>query len=471
MPRSLMDPNYVAPTQGQLLRSGALRGLLDVSPVGLADLVANLLGKREPGAALMDLAGMDYGDQSFTGRGGAEEFGRAVANAAPGLTAMSPLTAGSRAMAIGGNQEGKVKLFTPTTMPQVAERYPETIPGVLKTDPKTGKEFIGKQLSPEALAVQKLRKAAQAEVDAGNYEPYFDVSKRGYVDPSHYPLGGDSRMVVPKRADTIAKWESIVDTPEAKQRVLDAYKAGSAYPGAKDWYAMRQLEQEFIKEYGAETGRKMFKERFADAMAATTGGADPTDNLVMAHYGNYLKNKGLPVPESAADMPFPVGGRYASGNMGLFDKFINGGVPFGNENPKRMNFAGNFTGHQNRGTIDEQMMGLLRPGALLAPEKGTYGIHENVVADVAKSLGIPTANVQDVAWAGGKVAKDPTFKPRPMIQIVNEAIARTSKITGMSPEEIVRRGLVRAEIPLYGLGGASLLSPQLRTLLDEAPAD
>jgi hypothetical protein len=44
-----------------------------------------------------------------------------------------------------------------------------------------------------------------------------------------------------------------------------------------------------------------------------------------------------------------------------------------------------------------------------------------------------------------------------MIGIINEAIERTHRITGMPREEIVRRGLVRSEIPLYGMGGAAVM--------------
>jgi hypothetical protein len=41
-----------------------------------------------------------------------------------------------------------------------------------------------------------------------------------------------------------------------------------------------------------------------------------------------------------------------------------------------------------------------------------------------------------------------------MISHVNDTIERTHRLTGMPKAEIVRRGLVRGEIPLYGLGGA-----------------
>jgi hypothetical protein len=40
-----------------------------------------------------------------------------------------------------------------------------------------------------------------------------------------------------------------------------------------------------------------------------------------------------------------------------------------------------------------------------------------------------------------------------MIPQVNAAIERTHRLTGMPRSEIVRRGLVRKEIPLYALPG------------------
>jgi hypothetical protein len=36
-------------------------------------------------------------------------------------------------------------------------------------------------------------------------------------------------------------------------------------------------------------------------------------------------------------------------------------------------------------------------------------------------------------------------------------IATTYRLTGMPRQEIVRRGIVRAEIPIYGLGGMAVM--------------
>jgi hypothetical protein len=46
---------------------------------------------------------------------------------------------------------------------------------------------------------------------------------------------------------------------------------------------------------------------------------------------------------------------------------------------------------------------------------------------------------------------------KPMISHINDAIERTHRLTGMPREEIVRRGLIRKEIPMYGLGGATAM--------------
>jgi hypothetical protein len=41
-----------------------------------------------------------------------------------------------------------------------------------------------------------------------------------------------------------------------------------------------------------------------------------------------------------------------------------------------------------------------------------------------------------------------------MISHINDAIERTHRLTGMPRDEIVRRGLIRGEIPLYTTGAA-----------------
>lgn len=81
---------------------------------------------------------------------------------------------------------------------------------------------------------------------------------------------------------------------------------------------------------------------------------------------------------------------------------------------------------------------------------------EAALAERAAHAGVDPRYYQEVAWAGAKDAKTKGgYKASPMIQNVNEAIERTHRITGLPKDEVVRRGLVRAEIPLYGLAGAA----------------
>jgi hypothetical protein len=334
---------------------------------------------------------------------------------------------------------------------ELATRYPEVAPPVPAVDKKTGKEFLQKALSPEAEAVAKVRKAAQKDIDKGNYSPYFNVEERYYADPANYPLTGTTITdALPKKAETQAKYRAMADTPEARQRLGGAYEAAKDDPLAKDWYAMGQLENEYVKELGPELGRARFREDFAESMAATTGGADPTSNLLMSYFGNFQKGQGLGIPKAAYEMPYPIGGRFASGNMAQYDKMINqGGGISAADNPKRFNFAADFMGYRDRPTIDEQMSGLFQEG-LLTPPGGAYGAYEEVLNDVAKQYGVSPVNFQDVAWAGAKGTQG-----KPMISHVNEAIERTSRVTGLPPQEVVK-GWINRRTPMYGMGGGAL---------------
>lgn len=337
---------------------------------------------------------------------------------------------------------------------RVAREYPEIAPPKMTTDPKTGKTFPQKDLSQEAIAVQKARQAAQKEIDQGMMgRPFFDITKREYVDPSNYPLPGRTlTSQVPKKAETVEKYRQIAEGPDATERLLSAYRRGSEAPMARDWYAMKQLEDEFIKELGPDAGRQAFRQRFAEPMAATTGGADPTSNLMMTAYSNYMDTAGKTLPTSAFELPFPVGGRFVSGNMEQANKYRqSGGIPI--DNPKRHNFASNFMGYRDRPTIDEQMMGLFAPGKG-APEPGTYGVYEAALNKLAAREGVNPVNFQDVAWAGAK-----NYQGKPMMQEINEMIYRTGRITGESAEDVLR-GFIRGNKPMYGITGLGALGMQ-----------
>lgn len=160
-------------------------------------------------------------------------------------------------------------------------------------------------------------------------------------------------------------------------------------------------------------------------------------------------------------MPVPVGGRYIQGNLDMHRKLSGEDVRIPPDtNPKRYDFDANFLGHKDRATIDEQMMGVIDPGGPQAPQNNAYGLHESPVHELARQKGTDPRNAQELVWAGGKAmrneAKNTTrgraLQGKPMIGFVNEAIERTHRLTGMPREEIVRRGIIGSEIPVYGLG-------------------
>lgn len=335
---------------------------------------------------------------------------------------------------------------------KIAQQYPDVLPPTLEIDKKTGKQYLAKQLSPEALAVQKARQAAQKEIDTGSplYQPYFDITKRSYVNPADYPLSERTLdLTMPKKADTLAKHRAMAQSPEATARLESAYDAAAGSPTAHGFYMMKQLQDEYIKEYGPELGRLAFKRDFADPMAATTGGQTPTANLMMTAMHNYFANKGMPMPSKGYEIPYPVGGNKLQSNIDMSQKLFNTGSLPAADSPKRFNFSSNFLGHSDRPTIDEQMMSLFNPGGKGAPD--WYGVNEEAVNILSKLRGVEPVNYQEVAWAGAK-----GYPGQPMIEDVNQMIYRTHRITGEPQKDVLRR-FIRREGPMYGITGLGAL--------------
>lgn len=346
-----------------------------------------------------------------------------------------------------------------------ADEYPPVPPGVPSVDKKTGKKFTSKGSSPITEEFMKARQKVNKDIAAGEYDPFFPLDQRFYADPSQYNLVGNTLTdTLPKTQKTLDAKIAQFDTPTARESLIRAYERSANDPLAKDWYATGQLEKLFMDELGEEAGRKAYREMFAEGMAATTGGADPGSNLLMAQYGNYLRSRGMEVPDASYKMPVPIGGRYVTGNMAMYDKVLNQGNALTTSGqPKRFNFAANFMGDTSRATIDEQMTKGMTEGKFNAPPQGSYGVLEAIVGDVAKEVGVDPANFQDVSWAGYK-----QITGKPMIEFVNEAIERTSRLTGRSPEEVAK-GIPRGT-PLYEAAGSAMTGAViLDQLIESAP--
>ena len=438
--RLLGSENQLAPNAGI--------GLADFTPAGI------LFGAEEGGR---DLGKGSYNIGEGNYLGGSVDAGMGLLGIAGAMLPggrVAKKGIGKVADAVKATKTGKTAAKTGAgyDLAKIANQYPDIAPPSLAADKKTGKEFLQKELSPEAKAVEKSRKAAQKEIDAGNYKPFFNVDERYYADPANYPLPGTTLTdAMPKKQATIDKYTEELITPEAKARLQAGYDKGNMDPMTKDWYAMGQLEEQYVKELGPEAGRAAFRKDFAEGMAATTGGNDPTSNLLMAHYANYMRQAGQELPANTYNLPYPIGGRYAAGNISMYDKVINQGKGLSAyDNPKRHNFAGNFMGHRNISTIDEQMSGGFKPG-MAVPPGDSYGILEGTIADLARQNGVQPANFQDVAWAGLKGTNG-----KPMMQQVNEMIERTSRVTGQTPQEVLK-GFITKTKPMYSVAPVGLL--------------
>ncbi len=324
------------------------------------------------------------------------------------------------------------------------DMYPALGLPTLETDKNSGKRFLSKGETPESKAFMDARKKAQREIEAGNYTPMFDPEQRFDADVTKYDARSDTTQYArPKKEATVQQWRSRVQTDDARQRLRAAYQAGVDSGGHERWYQMGQLERAYMDELGEDAGRKAFQTDFAEAMAATTGGASPTDNLLQAAFANFERTMGRRAPQAGFEAPSPVGGRYFSGNMAQYNKVVTDGAgldPAGQ--PKRYNFAGNFLGDTNAVTIDEQMTQVITPGQK-APPGDSYFAYEELVRELAKEAGVSPREYQEVVWGGTKaMSSKGGYKGKPMIAHVNEAIERTARVTGRSQDEVLK-GLIR----------------------------
>jgi hypothetical protein len=458
----------------------------------------------------------------------ADEWARGMAMNTMGTGAVMgvPVRGAEMALGAGAVRPKMGAVLTPEAKyPQYAEAYPPTGPGVPTIDPKSGKPYMAKANTPEAEAFAATRNAIQKDMDANGYQAYFDPAQRFHADPSQYPPMLDTALQLPKKMETIEKYTQELDTPETRAALQRMYKAGQQVPNAENWYMMGQLEREYVKEFGPQIGREKFRTDFGGAMAATTGGADPTSNFLMGHYSNYLRNKGQDFPRVTAaenqqvkdfaegqgvpyvdkkgrpidktgdiasyGLPFPIGGQYAAGNLDqykrVFQEVAQGkdiAQALEDANPKRLDFMQSFTGNPSSFTWDKQMTLGATAGKYDKPPGDSYGIMERMAREEAAKTGVPAQNFQDVGWAGQKAMME-AAKPLggkfqgpsgihnfqyegPMISHVNDAIERTHRLTGMPKEEIVRRGIVRGEIPIYGVAGGVPIFPMGETAAQDS---
>jgi hypothetical protein len=334
-------------------------------------------------------------------------------------------------------------------MTQLRERYALTSPPVCKFDKETGEWYLAKDPSQEELQLEALLDTFQRDIDAGKITPHFDPAKRRYADGTYYPRTMDTGDIKAVRASTQQKHEDIAHSTEATQRLDDTFERGEQQKeNARDFSAVGELEDKFIQELGPDKGREEFR-KWAETVATTSPGADPRANLRGAQFARYMRTKGLPLPIRGADIPYPAGSRFGAPNLKQFQKILMEGSGITSANPKLYDYASELLGHTDRGPpIDEQRFRLMDPERS-APPPGSYGHYKGAVVDRAAAHGVSPTHFGDMLYAGARE----NHWTKPLITYINEMIERTHRVTGMARDEIVRRGLVRGEIPLFGLGG------------------
>jgi len=348
--------------------------------------------------------------------------------------------------------------------------YPQA--GAFEPKPRTrGREgtYDAKVHTPEEAVIAQQVQAAQADITAGNYTPHFDVDARTDVDIAKYGETGAATTMdeaAPRTKASIEKYKNILTDPDIRKRLQAAYANGVLIDNARNWYFVGQLEQAFADELGEEAGRKAFLEKFVKPMGATTALASPTQNFRMSMYGNYLRERGQQMPGQAYDVPYPVGGFGIVGNLAQHGRLSPEAYFDARTNPKRHNFGRNFLGDADVSTIDAQMMEAMTAGRLKEPTGPSYANYQQVVAEEAAKMGVTPREFQEVVWNGAKQLKEgEAYRgAKPMIEIVNEAIERTARITGMSPDDVVREGIVHSRIPIYSGGPGALIAGSAGTL-------
>ena len=275
--------------------------------------------------------------------------------------------------------------------PERATTYDAPGYGELKIgDQKT---YIERGDTRQSDITKQRRAEATKNMDQGIWmetgRPYYDVSKRYDVDPTAHVNAGhippirttldpgyiDGRLpategllgqgMVPhyKTEAKAQEWREKLDTPVTHEILGAAFDAAKGDQNARNWFAMGQLQDDYINYLGEAEGRRKFQEDFAIGMAATTAGADPTSNLLTAAFGNFLRERGMPLPPSQMTS-HPVGGRYLTGNIKTHRDMLPldmRGLLEAWDTPKRFSFMSNFLGDLSRITIDEQMMKAFDP--------------------------------------------------------------------------------------------------------------
>lgn len=317
-------------------------------------------------------------------------------------------------------------------------------------------------------------------MDENGFIPYFDPAKRLDVDPNYYAAdAGPVVGAMPKKSKTAERIKAKYFADHAPERLKDAFQRGSRIPGSDGWHALKQMQDRYTALFGTKAGGEAFRQELVGPIAATTAGNNPTANFLMAHFAEFERKAGRALPKNSYDWPYPIGGRYTHSNALMYEHFLKNGT-FDATKPKRREFMASMLGFRDRNVIDSRLSNALEQGR---NTPRYYGVASELIDDVASQVGArDRRHFGDAVWAGlgekipgashgsGRVGDGRIDGParighnsrrsfgsdRSAIDVINEIIERTHRLTGMSRDEIFLRGFLLKEIPLYGIGGAAI---------------
>jgi hypothetical protein len=436
--------------------------------LGMAAQAAPLAGGLVGGVSkIADMAELRAPPLGATITGGSQRgaVGLLKSNAQPAPKRGKPVLISDNSL-LSPNPEMNAPHPNPS-MPQLADRYPETLPFVIKIDKKKG-PYEARNNSQEGKQLLKERAKINADMDANpDFPRMFNPSERFYADPSYHPTNEQPTIgIVPKTEKTTIQHDARINTRENVDLLKSLAASVENDPRAHHWYAMGQAQREAQRVLGdAQAGADAFDRNFSTPMGATTALADPETNLMSTGFSSFQRRSGLPVAMESHEAPVPTSGIALKGNLKNAEKFDLLSSLRSADNSKRFNFVSNFNGHLGGSTMDKVMTKILdkRPG-ISAPPDGQYGIYERPVHRAAAEAGLTPAEMQARPWIATQIATDPNYVPRPAIEELNRAIERTHRITGTPRQEIFNRYMAGIGKPhtLLSVGGtvagAGLLS-------------
>lgn len=292
----------------------------------------------------------------------------------------------------------------------------------------------------------------------------------------------DLPRVTPARG-VPARTVAAMTDPGNIARVEDAVRQGVEL-GGPGWYNTQQLGDYFTDILGSDAGPVAYR-RYMDYVGATSPRSKVPENIRNASYYYTLEQQGIPPPQiikgSSGGMgslsealPSPYGHMAQRLHVQNVNNLLDTGSLPVLQNPKPPSFTENLMGNQLPLTADVhnvRLWGLTdsmgRPVDVPAPNE--YGYVESQEQEMARRLGMTTAQFQASAWLGGGAQTGMKSGFEPFLQHFENRVNLTAQKRGETPIETLRK-MITGEAPLLSFGAAAVPGAGLAAALAAQPA-